>query len=163
MSICILNGPFAIEKCISVSAAPAKWIGELFDKKRCGANKTFLLITHQYIFAPNVSSVKRGAVRTRKISANSNMVHILRCNFAPHRHMRRKASVRQYNGAGMISTQFNLRAEHVLHIYNAQILYIDAPKFYAWLGVTRYGVNQKILIKVLVFLLGYAQWCLLHK
>ena len=36
------------------------------------------------------------------------------------RHLRRKASVRQYNDAGMISPQFNLRAEHVL-IYNTRI------------------------------------------
>jgi hypothetical protein len=44
----------------------------------------------------------------------------LRGEFDPHRHLRRKASVRQYNGAGMISPQFNLRAEHVL-IYNTRI------------------------------------------
>jgi hypothetical protein len=49
------------------------------------------------------------------------MVHNLRCNFALHRHLRWKASVRQFNGAGMISPQINLRAEHVLLIYNGQI------------------------------------------
>ena len=74
----------------------------------------------QFICAPNVRSVKRDAARTRKKSANSNLVHNLRGEFDPHRHLRRKASVRQYNGAGMISPQFNLRAEHVL-IYNTRI------------------------------------------
>jgi hypothetical protein len=46
--------------------APEKWIGDLFDKKRCGANKTFLLITHQFICAQNVRSVKRDAVRSEQ-------------------------------------------------------------------------------------------------
>jgi hypothetical protein len=45
----------------------------------------------------------------------------LRSEFDPHRHMRRKASVRQYNGAGMILLYFNLWAEHVLFIYDAGI------------------------------------------
>jgi hypothetical protein len=66
------------------------------------------------------SERKKDAARTRKKSANSNLVHNLRGEFDPHRHLRRKAWVRQYNGAGMISPQFNLRAEHVL-IYNTRI------------------------------------------
>ncbi len=36
------------------------------DKKRCGSNMTFLLITRQLICAPNVRSVKGDAARTRK-------------------------------------------------------------------------------------------------
>jgi hypothetical protein len=47
----------------------------------------------------------------QKKSANSNLVHNLRSQFDPHRHLRSKASVRQYNGAGMISPLINLRAE----------------------------------------------------
>jgi hypothetical protein len=42
------------------------------------------------------------------------MVDNLRGEFDLHRHLRREASVRQYNGAGMILPQFNLQAEHVL-------------------------------------------------
>jgi hypothetical protein len=99
----------------------AKWIGDLFDKKGCGSNKIFLLITRQFICAPNVRSEKRDAVQTRKKSAISNMVHNLHSEFDPHRHLRRKASVRQYNGAVMILLYFNLWAEHVLLIYNAGI------------------------------------------
>jgi hypothetical protein len=49
------------------------------------------------------------------------MVDNLRGEFDPHRHLRREASVRQYNGAGMFCPQFYLRAEHVLLIYYAQI------------------------------------------
>ncbi len=44
----------------------------------------------------------------------SNLVHNLRGEFDPHRHLRGKASVRQSNGAGMIL----LLAEHVLLNYN---------------------------------------------
>ncbi len=49
----------------------AKWIGNYFDNKRCGSNKTCLLITRQFIGAPNLRSVKRDAARTRKKSAGS--------------------------------------------------------------------------------------------
>ncbi len=49
---------------------------------------TFLLITRQFICAPNVRSVKREAARTRKKSANSNLNHNLRTEFDPHRHLR---------------------------------------------------------------------------
>jgi hypothetical protein len=52
--------PFAIEKRISVSVLSSKM--NRFDKKRCGSNKTFLLIRRQIICAPNVRSVKRDAV-----------------------------------------------------------------------------------------------------
>jgi hypothetical protein len=45
------------------------------------------------------------------------MVDDLRGEFDPHRHLRREASVRQYNFAGMFCPQFYLRAEHVLLIY----------------------------------------------
>jgi hypothetical protein len=37
----------------------------------------------------------------KKKSTRSNMVDNLRGEFDPHRHLRREASVRQYNGAGM--------------------------------------------------------------
>jgi hypothetical protein len=97
MSIFILNVPFAIEEHISFSALSSKMKGDLFDKKQCGSNKTFLLLPRQFISAPNVWSVKRDAAQTRKKSARSNLVHNLRSEFDPHRHLRRKASVRQYN------------------------------------------------------------------
>ncbi len=70
--------------------ALTKWRGDLFDKKRCGANKTFLLMTRQFICAPNVRSVKRCAVQTRKKSAILKLFHNLRCEFYPHRHWRRE-------------------------------------------------------------------------
>jgi hypothetical protein len=38
----------------------------LFDKKRCGSNKTFLLIMRQFICAPNVRSVKRVTAEQEK-------------------------------------------------------------------------------------------------
>ncbi len=75
----------------------------------------------QFICALNVRSVKRDAARTRKKSANSNLVHNLRSEFDPHHHLRGKASVRQYNSAWMISPLPNLRAEQVLLIYNTRI------------------------------------------
>ena len=49
------------------------------------------------------------------------MVDNKRGEFGHHRHLRREASVRQYNGAGMFCPQFYLRAEHAVLIYNAQI------------------------------------------
>jgi hypothetical protein len=84
MSTFILNVPFAIEKHISVSALSSKMKGDLFDKKRCGANKAFLLITRQFICARNVRSVN--AVQTRKKSTILKLFHNLRCEFYPHRH-----------------------------------------------------------------------------
>jgi hypothetical protein len=36
------------------------------------------------------------------------MVHKMRSEFDPHRHSRRKASVRQYNGAGMTIPLFDI-------------------------------------------------------
>jgi hypothetical protein len=85
------------------------------------SNKTFLLKTRQFICALNVRRVKRNAARTRKKTMGLNLVYNLRSEFDPHRHLCRKASVRQYNGAGMILPYYNLRAEHVLLIYNAGI------------------------------------------
>jgi hypothetical protein len=67
------------------------------------------------------SEHKKRRARTRKKSANSNLVHNLRSEFDPHRHLRRRASVRQYNSAGMISPLLNLQAEQVLLIYNTRI------------------------------------------
>ncbi len=77
--------------------------------------------TRQFICAPNVCSVKRDAARTRKKSARLNLVHNLLGEFDPHRHLRGKPSVRQFNGAEMILLYFNLLAEHGLLIYNAGI------------------------------------------
>jgi hypothetical protein len=36
------------------------------------------------------------------------MVHNLHSEFDPHRHLRRNASVRQYNGAGMTMPLFDI-------------------------------------------------------
>jgi hypothetical protein len=79
----------------------------------------------QFIYAPNVRSVKRDATRTRKKSARRNLVHNLRGELDMHRHSLSKASVCQNNGAGMILSYFNLLEEHVLLIYNTGIY--DAP------------------------------------
>jgi hypothetical protein len=49
----------------------------------------------------------------------------LQGEFDPHRHLRGKASVRQFKGAEMILLYSNLLAEHGLLIYNQE--YIDAP------------------------------------
>jgi hypothetical protein len=78
--------PFAIKKCISVSAPSSKMNRRLVWQK---AKKTFLLMMRQFICVPNVRSVKRDAARTRKKSATSNLFHNLRCEFDPHRHWRR--------------------------------------------------------------------------
>ncbi len=72
---------FWVKCLISFPLVTAKWIGDLFGKKRCGSNKTLLLITRQFICAPNVRSVKRDAARTRKKSVRSNLVHNLRYEF----------------------------------------------------------------------------------
>jgi hypothetical protein len=53
-----------------------------------GAHMHIIKKTRQFICAPNIRSVKRDAARTRKISANSNLVHNLRSEFDPHRHLR---------------------------------------------------------------------------
>jgi hypothetical protein len=83
---------------ISVSALSCKMNRRLVHgKKRCGSNKTFLLITRQFICAPNVRSVKRDATRTRKKSEISYLYSIRASPFA------QETSMRQYNGAGMIS------------------------------------------------------------
>jgi hypothetical protein len=49
----------------------------------------------------------------KKKSTKSNLVHNLRSEFDPYRHLRRKALVRQYNGAGMISPLLNFRADQI--------------------------------------------------
>jgi hypothetical protein len=61
---------------------------------------------------------KKKCSPNKKKIARSNLVHNLQGEFDPHRHLRRKASVRQYNGAGMILPHFNLSAEHALLTYN---------------------------------------------
>jgi hypothetical protein len=56
------------------------------------------------------------------------MAHNLRGEFDPQRRLRREASVRQYNGAGMTSPQFNCGQNMSLFTYNAAMReYIDAP------------------------------------
>ncbi len=47
-----------------------RWLW-VFDNKRCGLNKIFLLITCQFICALNFRSVKNDAARTRKKSTSS--------------------------------------------------------------------------------------------
>jgi hypothetical protein len=75
------------------------------------------------------------------------MVKNWRSEFDPHRHLRREASVRQYNGAVMFCPQFYLRAEHADIIYNARINWgteiLCASK--------RCGPNQKKVRNSLVF------------
>jgi len=77
------------------------------------------------------------------------MVKNWRSEFDPHRHLRREASVRQYNGAGMFCPQFYLRAEHAVLIYNARINWrteiLCASK--------RCGPNQKNVRKMVSFLI----------
>jgi hypothetical protein len=117
MSIFIMNLLFAIDKRISFSALSSK------TNRRCGSNKTFLLTTRQFFCAPNVRSVKRDVARTRKKSGNSNLVHNLRSEFDPHRHLRRKASVRKYNAAGIISPNFirgQIRSSRVVRASDSQ-------------------------------------------
>jgi hypothetical protein len=43
----------------------------VFENKRCGSNKTFLLVMRLFICAPNLRSAKGDAARTRKRSASS--------------------------------------------------------------------------------------------
>ncbi len=81
----ILNVPFAIEKRISVSVLSSKLNRDLFDKKRCDANKAFLITMRQFSCALNVRSVKRDAVRTRKKSAILKLFPNLRCELYLHR------------------------------------------------------------------------------
>ncbi len=119
--------------------SPAKWICDYFDNRGCGSNHTVKLITHQFICAPNVRSVKRDVARTRKKSASLRLVHKLHCKFDPRRHWRRKASMRQYIGAGMISPWFNLRAEQVHFIYNARIYWHNKIPCM----IKRCGTNQR--------------------
>jgi hypothetical protein len=66
MSIFILNMPIAIEKYISVSALSSKIVGDYFDNRGCGANNTAIVTKRQFIYAPNLWSVKRDGGRTRK-------------------------------------------------------------------------------------------------
>jgi hypothetical protein len=85
-----------IKQDLPTYTAPIYLCTECSDhKKRCGPNKK----------------------KIREI----NLVHNLDSEFDPHRHLRRKALVRQYNGAGMILLYFNWWAEHVLFIYNSGI------------------------------------------
>jgi len=124
--------------------SPAKWIGDYFDNGRWGSNHTVKLITHQFICTPNVRSVKRDPTWTRKKCASLSLVHNLHCKFDPRRHWRRKASMRQYIGAGMISPWFNLRAEQVLFIYNAWIYWHNEILcVIKWCGPNQRRYNMK--------------------
>jgi hypothetical protein len=107
MSIFILNVPFDNEKCISVSACSSKMNRRFVCQKAMRYKEDLTTYNASIYLRTECCSVKRDAVKTNKKSANSNMTHNLRCNFAPHRHLRRKASVRQFNGAEMISPEFN--------------------------------------------------------
>ncbi len=137
MSIIILNVPFAIEKRISFSALSSK-MSRRFVWQKAMRNKQDLPTYNAPIYLrTECSELKRDGAQTRKKSASSNLVHNLRSEFDPHRHWRRKASVRQYNGAAMISTWFNLWAEQVFIFITRE--YIDAPKFcaFAWFQSNR--------------------------
>jgi hypothetical protein len=77
MSIFILKMPFAIKNLFPFPLSPAKLISDYFDKKQGGSNKTFLLIMHQFICAPNLWSVKEMQPKQEKNGS--------RCEFGPHR------------------------------------------------------------------------------
>ncbi len=93
MSIFILNLPFGIEKCISVSACSSKMNMWFVWQKAMRCKQDLSTYNASIYCAQNVRSVKRDAVRTRKKSANTNIVHNLRCNFAPHRHLLRCSNI----------------------------------------------------------------------
>jgi hypothetical protein len=75
MSIFILNVPFAIEKRTFVFALSCRMNRRLVWQKTMRIKKTFILVTRQFVCAPNVQSMKRDAAQTRKKSANSNLFH----------------------------------------------------------------------------------------
>ncbi len=83
MSIFILNVPFAIEKSISVSACSSKMNRRFVWQKTMWCKQDLSIIMRQFICAPNVRSVKRDAVWTRKKSAILKLFHSLCCKFYP--------------------------------------------------------------------------------
>ncbi len=69
-SIFIMNICLPLKYKIPFPLVIAKLLGDYFNIWGYGPNKTFLLITHQFICAPNLRSVKRDGALTRKKSAN---------------------------------------------------------------------------------------------
>jgi hypothetical protein len=53
------HGISPLKNVFPFPVSPTKIISHYFDNKRCGSNKTFLLITRQFIYALNLQSVKR--------------------------------------------------------------------------------------------------------
>jgi hypothetical protein len=115
MSIFILKVPFIIETRISVSALPSKMNRRLVWQKLAMRIKQDLPTYKRVNFFAHQMFGARKEMRPehKKKSASLKLVHNSSCEFDPHRHWRRKASMRQYNGEGMISPWLNLRAEHV--------------------------------------------------
>ncbi len=124
MSIFILNVPFAIDKRISFSALSSK-MNRRFVWQKAMRNKQDLSTYNASIYLRTESSERK-----KRRGPNKKKIREFNCNFAPHRHLRRKALVRQYYGATMISPWFNLRAEQVFIFITRK--YIDAPKFCAY-------------------------------
>jgi hypothetical protein len=123
MSVFFLNMPFAIEKRIPFPLCPAIWIGDQFDNKRYGANKTFYLVTRHFICAPNLRSVKRDAARTRKKFASSKLIPKSRSKFDPHRHWRRKLRCVNILAKGWSHRDLIWGQNKICPIYNAQIFW----------------------------------------
>ena len=110
MSIFGLNMPFAIEKRISFSALSSKM------------NRRFVwqlaMRSKQDLPTYNAPIYLRTECSERKKRRGPNKKKIRQF---------KSGSVRQYNGAAIISPWFNLRAEQVFIVITRK--YIDAPKF----------------------------------
>ncbi len=95
MSLFILNVPFAIEKHISFSALSSKMNRQFVWQKVMRIKQDLPTYNAPIYLCTECSGVKQDAARTRKKSVRSNLIHNLRSEFDPHRHLRRRASVRQ--------------------------------------------------------------------
>jgi hypothetical protein len=69
-----LNMHFLRKLLFTFPLVTAKLISDYFDNERCGSNKIFLLIARQFIYAPNLQSVKSEVARTRK-KIHEFMIH----------------------------------------------------------------------------------------
>ena len=148
MSIFILNVPFDNEKCISVSACSSKMNRRFVCQKAMRYKEDLTTYNASIYLRTECCSVKRDAVKTNKnpriqiwlIICAATLLRIATC-------------------AGRLRYA-NLMAQRWSHRNLITRKYIDAPKFYAWLGDT---VRTRKLKKVLVFWLGYAQLSLQRK
>jgi hypothetical protein len=102
MSIFILKMSFAIEKHISFSALSSKMNRRLVWQKAMRIKQDFPTYNASIYLRTECSEREKRLGPNKKKSAISKLEHNSRCEFDRHRHWRRKASVRQYNGAGMI-------------------------------------------------------------